>query len=142
MANIAFLGNFKVNFSSESHHAKSLKSLGHKVTKLQEQHHTSQDILRAALSSDLFIWVHTHGWKTPGNLGMDIVLAELKQKGIPTMTYHLDLWLGLQREKDLETDPIYKSIGHFFTVDEQMAKWFNKNTLVKGHYIPAGVYDQ
>lgn len=142
MANIAFLGNFKVNFSSESHHVKSLKALGHKVIKLQEQHNTGQDILKAALDSDLFIWVHTHGWETPGNLGMDIVLAQLKQKGIPTMTYHLDLWLGLKREKDLETDPIYKNIGHFFTVDEQMAKWFNKNTSVNGHYIPAGVYDQ
>lgn len=142
MANIVFLGNFNVNFTSESHHANSLKSLGHSVTRLQEQRSTSQDILRAALTSDLFVWVHTHGWKTPGEIGMEAVLAKLKEKGVPTMTYHLDLWLGIQREKDLETDPIYKSINHFFTVDEQMATWFNKNTDVTGHYLPAGVYDK
>ena len=58
------------------------------------------------------------------------------------MTYHLDLWFGLQRQKDLEIMPVYKKIGHFFTVDSQMAKWFNEQTNVKGHYLPAGVYKE
>jgi len=53
-----------------------------------------------------------------------------------------DLWLGLERQKDLETDPFYKTIGHFFATDKLMADWFNTNTDVKGHYIPAGVYDK
>ena len=142
MATISFLGNFKFSFSSETHHAESLKSLGHKVIKLQERKNSSQDILNAAMKSDLFIWVHTHGWETPGEIGMDIVLHQLKSNNVPTITYHLDLWLGLERQKDLEKDPIYKNIDHFFTVDEQMAKWFNEKTSVGGHYIPAGVYDK
>jgi hypothetical protein len=142
LAKIAFLGNFKFTFSSETHHVKSLKSLGHQVTCLQENKNTSEDVLRAALNSDLFVWVHTHGWQTPGSLSMEEVLSRLKERGIPTMTYHLDLWLGLKRQEDLDKDPIYKNIGHFFTVDKQMADWFNKNTGVVGHYLPAGVYDK
>jgi hypothetical protein len=73
---------------------------------------------------------------------MTRVLDELKAKGIPTVTYHLDLWLGLARQKDLETDGFYRHIGHFFTVDKLMADWFNENTDVKGHYLPAAVFHE
>jgi hypothetical protein len=107
---------------------------------MQETEAKSEDIYQKAMSSDMFIWIHTHGWKTPGKHTMESVLKSLKQKGIITMTYHLDLWFGLQRQKDLNTYPVYKHIGHFFTVDSQMADWFNNNTAVKGHYLPAGVY--
>lgn len=142
MAKIVFLGNFRVDYSSETHHAKTLESLGHKVIKMQESQDKSENILKAAIDSDLFIWIHTHGWRTPGKFEMDKVLRTLAEYKIPTITYHLDLWFGLQRQKDLDNHPVYKHIGHFFTVDKKMADWFNKKTKVKGHYIPAGVYDK
>jgi hypothetical protein len=142
VAKIAFLGNFRVDYTTETHHVKTLESLGHKVMKFQESESRSEDILRYALGSDLFVWVHTHGWNTPGKFGMDEVLKKLKDKGVPTMTYHLDLWFGLNRQKDLDKDPVYKDIQHFFTVDPQMAEWFNDETNVIGHYIRPGVYDK
>lgn len=142
MAKIVFLGNFRVDFTSESHHAKSLESLGYTVFRMQETDAKSQDILAAALESDLFIWIHTHGWNTPGSLTMEKVLETLKNNSVPTMTYHLDLWFGLQRQKDLEIMPVYKKIEHFFTVDSQMAQWFNEETSVQGHYLPAGVFGE
>lgn len=142
MTQIVFLGNFNVDYSSESHHAKTLEKMGHKVIRLQEGVATSEDILSQARKSDLFVWVHTHGWNTPGRIKMDNVLKQLKIAGIPTMTYHLDLWFGLKRQKDLSKDPVYKDIQHFFTVDSKMAEWFNRKTQVKGHYLPAGVYEK
>ena len=142
MAHIVFLGNFEVSYSSENHHAKSLESLGHTVCKLQERTIKDSFVLEQAMKSDLFIWVHTHGWVTPGRLGMGFVLEELKKANIPTMTYHLDLWFGLERQKDLEEDDFYKTIGHFFATDKLMTDWFNENTNVKGHFLPAGVYDK
>jgi hypothetical protein len=142
LAKIVFLGNFEVSYSSENHHAKSLEFLGHTVVKLQEKQAKSHVILDQALNSDLFIWVHTHGWETTGRISMDNVLIELKKAGVETITYHLDLWFGLERQKDLEQDNFYKTIGHFFTVDKLMADWFNENTEVKGHFLPAGVYDK
>lgn len=116
--------------------------MGHNVIRLQERKNTAEEILKVALQSDLFVWVHTHGWKTPGDFPMERVLSRIKAKGIPTMTYHLDLWFGLDRQKDLTNDAVYKHIDHFFTVDKKMSDWFNKNTSVKGHYLPAGVFDQ
>ncbi len=142
MAKIVFLGNFRVSYSSESHHAATLESMGHQVIRMQETEAKSDDILKQASSSDLFIWIHTHGWRTQGSIGMDAVLKKLAGYKIPTMTYHLDLWFGLKRQTDLGKDPVYKYIGHFFTVDKKMAEWFNKKTNVKGHYLPAGVFDQ
>jgi hypothetical protein len=142
MARIVFLGNFRVDFTTETHHANTLESMGHTVERLQETEARSQEILRAAAKSDLFVWVHTHGWNTRGNMSMDEVLRRLKTFGVPTITYHLDLWFGLSRQKDLGKDPVYKHIQHFFTVDNGMADWFNTHTNVKGHYLPAAVYDK
>ncbi len=141
MALITFLGNFQVPYSSENHHVKSLESLGHRVNKLQEREVTSSQILKLASKSDLFVWVHTHGWETPG-MPMYKVLEALKEDGVPTMTYHLDLWFGLKRQDDLKNDRFYQTIGHFFATDKLMADWFNENTNVVGHFLPAGVFDQ
>jgi hypothetical protein len=143
MAKIVFLGNFNVDYTSETHHAKSLQSLGHKVTTLQETQATASEIHERAIKSDLFVWVHTHGWKTPEpGIKMREVLADLKTRNIPTITYHLDLWLGLSRQADLVKEAVYTDIEHFFTVDSKMADWFNEKTKVKGHYLPAGVFHE
>ena len=135
---VTFLGNFQVPYSSETHHAASLESLGHHVVRLQETHATVDNILTEALVSDMFVWVHTHGWDTPG---IELVLARLREERIPTITYHLDLWMGLARERDMRSGP-YWDIDHFFTVDKLMADWLNSNTPVKGHFLPAAVFDK
>lgn len=139
--NVAFLGNFSVAYSSETHHAASLESLGHTVFRLQEGQASGDQVLDAALAAEMLVVVHTHGWATPG-LPLDKVLMRLAAAGIPTVTYHLDLWLGLQRQHDLDRDPFYRTIGHFFTADKLMADWFNEHTDVRGHYLPAAVYDR
>jgi len=139
---IAFVGNHKVDFSSESHHAKTLEAMGHEVIRMQEGVIRSDTILREALASDMLVFIHTHGVNTRGPHTISQVFDVLKKRGVPTVTYHLDLWLGIKREEDLENDPFYHSIEYFFTVDKLMAHWFNTNTKVKGIYLPAAVYDQ
>jgi len=135
---IAFLGNFAVPYSSETHHARSLESLGHEVIRLQEPSTAVSVITEQALRADAFVWIHTHGWDTPG---IEFALRAIKNAGIPTLTYHLDLWWGLQRQKDVRSSP-YWDLDHFFTVDKKMADWLTDNTPVKGHYLPAGVFDE
>lgn len=137
---IAFLGNFQVDYTSEQHHAKSLEALGHHVIRLQEGKKDGSQILSAAKTCHLFVWVHTHGWRTPG-LKMSFVLQSLKQRNIPTLSYHLDLWFGLKRQADMKRDEVW-NIEHFFTVDKLMADWLNTNTQTKGHYIAAGVFGE
>lgn len=143
---IGFLGNFGVDYSSENHHKRSLEALGHTVIAMQEGVATTAEIQSVCANEpvDMLVWVHTHGWNTPETNGITVpmLFMDLRERGIETLTYHLDLWFGIERQKDLEQDPFYKSIGHFFTVDKLMADWFNDNTQVQGHYIHAGVFDQ
>ena len=138
---ITFLGNHQVDYSSESHHAKTLEDLGHTVVRLQEGQASGAGVLAESLQSDLLVVVHTHNWVTPG-LPLVEVLRRLREVRIPTATFHLDLWVGLERQRDLESDPFYKEIDHFFTVDRLMADWFNEKTAVRGHFLPAGVFDR
>jgi len=140
---IVFVGNHGVSFSSENHHCKSLESLGHQVTRLQEGRVTTGQIWRHCMSADLLVWVHTHSWHTQEDtMTVQQLFERLRASGKTSLTYHLDLWLGLERQKDLENDPFYKSIEYFFTVDRLMADWFNENTGVKGVFMPPGVFDQ
>ena len=137
---ITLVGNFLFPYSSESQYVVTLRELGHEVFKLQEGTATAKDILASGLNSDLLIFIHSHHLSTQGEK-LSSVFKKLKKRGIPVITYHLDLWFGLERQKDLNDD-YYKELSYFFTVDKLMADWFNKNTKVKGYFIPAGVFDR
>lgn len=138
---IVMCGNFRVDYSSESHHVKSLQSLGHEVVLLQETVATRDQILEEGLKSDVVVFIHTHSWQTGGAVSWTELSRQLKEAGVPFITYHLDLWFGLGRENDLE-DGFYQSLHHFFTVDKLMAEWLNERTDTRGHYLPAAVYDK
>jgi hypothetical protein len=137
---IAFLGNFQVDFTSESHYAKTFEKLGHQVIRMQEPRVTTDDVYRIAMQCDMFFWVHTHGWDLNGNRTMQEVLRRLDRANIPTVAYHLDLYMGLRRWTEYE-DSAYFKVKHFFTVDKLMADWLNENTSTIGHYLPAGVFE-
>jgi Glycosyl transferases group 1 len=134
---IAFLGNFGVDYCSEVHYKKTLEAMGYKVIPLQESKATYIDITRVLPESDMFFWVHTHGWNTPK---IEEALKVCRDLKIPSVGYHLDLWLGIQREKDLETDPYWK-IDYFFSVDQLMVDLLNsKPEMPKAFFLPAGVF--
>jgi hypothetical protein len=131
---IVFLGNFAVDHSSETHHANTLEQLGHTVERLQETEATAQDVRYASLGADLFVWVHTHGWDTPGDMRDTLTNLETI-----SMSYHLDRWLGLQRQVEIGRDPVFQ-VDYWFTVDQMQADWLNSNTATHAKYLPAGVY--
>jgi hypothetical protein len=150
---ILFLGNFEVSYSSESHYKKTLELMGHEVITVQEGrmqvselHSRIGDVSQEpCLQIDYFFWVHTHGWRMPGIEGF---LGRCRELKIPTFAYHLDLYLGIQRERELYNDPFF-TVDHFFTVDKMMADWLNDNRkqqsageykYAQGHFLPAGVF--
>lgn len=139
---IVIYGNFSISYCSENHHAKSLEALGHEVIRLQEQVVTTDEVLLESLMSDVLVWIHTHGWINKGR-PMGEVLEILKRKNIITLAYHLDLYMPLkERWQQYVNDPYFNGLQHFFITDKLHADWFNENTEVKGHYIPAGVYHE
>ena len=137
---IAFFGNFGVSYSSESHYLRTFEKLGHTVYTIQEKHQDIVDsTIEEILTCDMFFWVHTHSWS---NNGIDELMLKLKEKSIPVVGYHLDLWLGLEREKDLDTDAYWKYLDYFFSVDKLMVEWLNTHKgMPKAFFLPAGVYE-
>lgn len=135
---IVFYGNHSVDYTSESHHCASLEELGHEVVRLQEPQVPADVIRDNALESDLFVWIKTHGWETPG---IDLAIGAMKQAAVPVLSYHLDAYRQIpDRWARYQNDPYMRQLDHFFSVDECLADWLNENTDVKGHYLPPGVY--
>src|SRR5689334_2142432 len=96
---ILFIGNFESEFSTENYHKRAFHELGHGIIMLQENKTNVGAILNAGLNCDMVYWTHTHGFNVGTNEDVVMMLEEFKSCGIPTVGYHLDLWMGLQRER-------------------------------------------
>lgn len=137
MLKIAYVGNFRPEHSTENHIKKTLQAMGHQVIPLQEDELRVERMLAIIQSNkpDLLLYTRTWGFMGDG-------MRFLKQVGIPTASYHLDLYVGLQREAGLETDPFWRT-DFVFTPDgdARSAKFF-KDRNINHYYIKPGVFDQ
>lgn len=143
---IAYVGNFTQSHCTEVHLAATLESLGHEVIRLQENE-LPPDTLSAMINSnpwDLFLFTRT--W---GNLVTLDHLAQLRERKIPSASYHLDLYVGLARKylhgglnigEVLQTDPFWRT-DFVFTPDgdPESAKVFELNG-VRHYYMKPGVF--
>lgn len=138
---IVFLGNFKVPFSTESHHKWTWESMGHTVVPLQEGVATTDQILAACDGADLLQVTHTHGWPTLGTITPEVMMEKIKAKGVPSFSYHLDVYFGLRtldgRESRVGQHWSWK-VDHFFSTDGAHEEDY-KACGVNHHYLPPGV---
>lgn len=132
---IALVGNFSQPHCSEVHWAATLEDLGHEVARLQENELRRGTLPQLVQGHDLFVWVRT--W--PGFVTLDD-LSALRAMGIPSVNLHLDLFIGLQREDGLDTDPRWRC-DYVFTADgsPESQKVFEAHGI-NHHWLPAGVY--
>jgi len=131
------VGNFTAPWCSEVHWAKSLEKLGHQVTKQQENKIKPGIIHNGLPGHDLFLWVRT--WENFVTL-RDLEYAQALR--IPTVNVHLDLFVGISREKTLDTDPRWRT-DYVFTADgdPESQKIFESHGI--NHYwLRAGVFDE
>lgn len=144
---IAYLGNFTQTHCTEVHLAKTLESLGHKVIRLQENAYTSEElgnILDQAIF-DLFLFTRTWG----NTLTLEH-LAHLRGRKIPSVSYHLDLYIGLRRKylhqgrslgEVLENDPFWRTDFVITPDGDPDSQTIFDAHRVNHHYIKAGVYE-
>lgn len=106
---LAICGNHKLPYCTESELVWTLQSLGHTVIPFQENQTSTDDMLRICGEKEVRLWiyVHTHGWKTPGSQDLDWLIESLRGIGIKTASFHLDLHWGLQKNDQREN-----RIGH------------------------------
>lgn len=138
---IVFMGNFATPWNSESYYARTLESLGHQVTCFHDDPNlVNAQVQEAARTCDLFVWLHWPGTSHGTDPSMLDVVRELRERDVPVVAYHSDLFTDLPRGDDFRADPAYRLFSHFFGADPQAAAWFNAETRVSGHYLPSGVF--
>lgn len=136
---ITLIGNFNVDYSTESHWAWTYEHLGHTVHRCQENETTTEQIWDLARHSDLVHYTHTHGWHTPGTMTISDLLDLCRTHHITTVGIHLDYWRGLAREKDVGTHPWW-TCDYIFTADGGSDQWY-RDQGINHHYLMAGVIE-
>lgn len=139
---VAYVGNFSINFCTESHIAGSLKDLGCTVTKIQEGETRTLDIPRQAQDHDLLLWTQTYGLAESGGTREERfqMLQWLRDMNIPSVGFHLDKWWDLPRQQQIYDEPFFR-VDWLFTADGGNQDRFQK--LGINHYwSPPGIYKQ
>lgn len=147
---IAYIGNFAAPHSTENDLRKSFEQLGHTVDPWQEGEFLADvgtpSVATASRLSNADLVLHT---MTQGNYGPASAIVahwqELRKRGIPTASYHLDRFYGLSSPKgdgpqrsDLpRVHPMFK-VDHVFTADGDHQADFEADG-VNHHFLRPGV---
>lgn len=97
---IGFIGNFTPTFSTENDRKWSFEKLGHEVRTYQENKTTAGQLLEDMNELDMLVYSHTHD---PSYViqGLKEVFSIYRANKVPTVSVHLDRWLGLKRVTDM-----------------------------------------
>jgi hypothetical protein len=138
---IALLGNFRPEHSTENDLLWTLRDMGYPTIPFQEDKDRTEEILEGCRDVALLIYVHTHGWTTPGKLSLDELWKELRDNGTKTASFHLDRYWGLnqldQREGRIGTHSFWRTNG-VFTADGGNQERFSERGITH-HWLPPGV---
>jgi FkbM family methyltransferase len=133
---VAYVGNFTRPFCTEVHVQGSLEELGHRVVPVQENTldwRGLPDLVRLE-GAHMVLWTRT--WEVDRDASL-WALAELAERGVPTVSYHLDRWWGLEREYQVGTEPFFRT-AMVFSPDDQPERWAEAG--VNHRWLPPGVY--
>lgn len=137
---IAYVGNFGPAHSTENHVAASLESLGHDVVRVQENDPpvAYAELPRWIGPHDLLLWTRTWDVDHDGQLAM---LDRYRTLGVPTVGFHLDLYVGLDREPQLDSLPWWRC-DLMFTPDGDHDHVFLEKGINHVYCPPAVFHDE
>jgi hypothetical protein len=105
---IAYCGNFRKPWCTEVHVSASFEALGHEMVRLQEHDHAAEPLamFEQMVDCDLVLYTKTVGINPTDGLEL---WRRLETAGVPTVSYHLDLYVGLDREAQLDYEPFWRT---------------------------------
>lgn len=132
---VLYVGNFSATFCTEVHVAASLAELGCEVVELQEDRTDLATLERETRDADLILYTRTIGfWRgRPEHL-----IRFFDNCGVPSASYHLDLYAGLKRGVGLRNDPFWRT-RHVFSADGGSQAFFARHGI-EHTWIRPGVY--
>lgn len=141
MKRIGFIGNFIPPFSTENERRWSFEHLGHIVVPFQENLTNSKQLIEAMPTLDMLVYSHTHD---PNYIIRNLkeVFVRYKKFGVPTVSVHLDTWVGLDRVKDVGKEATWFT-EYIFMADgsKEAAQVYDKLGL-NWYYLPPGVVER
>lgn len=117
---VAYLGNFRPPYSTENDYRLAWKDAGHAIHPIQEG--DQDELLNLTIDVfdgqyDLVVWTRTKDLADQaGDTAQLVLLRACHQAQVPIIGVHLDIWIGLAREKQIETDP-YFGVDLLLTAD-------------------------
>lgn len=110
MSVVAYIGNFVPEHSTENHVRQAFINQGHTVIRIQEGDPFDYETLMSRMQAvDTIMWTRTGDLAAKWGHGKQIaMLDQAKEKGIPTVGFHLDRWWGLDREHLVSEEPFFK----------------------------------
>lgn len=135
---VGYIGNFKHDFCTEVHLAKSLESLGVSVKRVQEDAFKVEKLDKLLETCDMLLYTRTWGVDDPTLFSKK--LKEMKDRGFPTASYHLDLYHGISRQTSVVGDPFWET-EYVFTPDgSPEAQAFFESVGINHYYLKPGVF--
>lgn len=136
---IIYMGNFLPTHSTETHISKTLTNMGHTVIEVQENFTQSEHLAQRLRQEEFDLFLFTRTWGE--TLKMDH-LDILREREIPSASFHLDLYVGLKRDGGLGADPFWAT-NFVFTPDgdKKSAKFFKK-LGINHFYLKPGVFEE
>jgi|GEM_PF-1830786 len=135
--NICYVGNFTQKHCTEVHLAATLEDLGHEVARLQENELTPNWVADYLRSHIVDLVLYTRTWGETVTLEH---LAQLRERKIPTASYHLDLYIGLKREDGLDDDPFWRTDFVFTPDGDTASAEVFKAKGINHYYMKPGVF--
>lgn len=134
---ILYCGNFQQPHCTEVHLAATLEELGHTVIRIQENGGDEFwfDQQLASNAFDMFLFTRT--WGETVKLEH---LDKLRERGIPSVSYHLDLYVGLKREDGLNNDPFWRTDFVFTPDGDPASAEVFKCKGINHFYMKPGVF--
>lgn len=114
---IGYIGNFEPPYSTENDVRKAFEHLGHEVIQLQENHpETLSYLFDLVYRSEIDLLLITSTWDDALDLSAMLSVYKMcADKGIPTATYHLDVFWGSDRgDRKWWLNPMFRT-GYVFT---------------------------
>jgi hypothetical protein len=124
---VLYIGNFFADYLTETHLSNSLEELGIEVVRINEKHCNEEQIRAAAEGCDTVFYQRT--------FGMPFDFTKL---GLRSVSYTLDLYIGLGREMGMSANPFWRA-DFVFTVDGGHDAEF-KRRGIHHYYLPPAVY--
>lgn len=132
---IAYLGNFRFPWCTESHVALTLEDLGHEVVRIQEDQHSVDQVVDQCAGAGLFLWTRTYGMLQGDAFSM---LQRIKSICIKTVSFHLDYYFGISRQTAMPNDAFWFT-DFVFQPDGDHIQEF-RDMGIKAYFSPPAVF--